>query len=51
MVTPYAEETIEHAMRDELARGGQVFFVHNRIDTLPAMQALLQRLVPSVASA
>ena len=28
------------------ARGGQVFFVHNRIDTLPAMQALLQRLVP-----
>jgi len=46
MVTPYAEETIERAMRDELARGGQVFFVHNRIDTLPAMQALLQRLVP-----
>ena len=46
MVTPYAEETIELAIRDELARGGQVFFVHNRIDTLPAMQALLQRLVP-----
>jgi transcription-repair coupling factor (superfamily II helicase) len=46
MVTPYAEETIERAIRDELARGGQVFFVHNRIDTLPAMQALLQRLVP-----
>jgi transcription-repair coupling factor (superfamily II helicase) len=46
MVTPYAEATIERAIRDELARGGQVFFVHNRIDTLPAMQALLQRLVP-----
>jgi transcription-repair coupling factor (superfamily II helicase) len=46
MVTPYAEETIERAIRDELDRGGQVFFVHNRIDTLPAMQALLQRLVP-----
>jgi transcription-repair coupling factor (superfamily II helicase) len=46
MVTPYAEATIEQAIRDELARGGQVFFVHNRIDTLPAMQALLQRLVP-----
>ena len=46
MVTPYAEETIERAIRAELARGGQVFFVHNRIDTLPAMQALLQRLVP-----
>jgi transcription-repair coupling factor (superfamily II helicase) len=46
IVTPYAEETIERAIRDELARGGQVFFVHNRIDTLPTMQALLQRLVP-----
>ena len=46
MVTPYAEETIERAIRDELSRGGQVFFVHNRIDTLPAMQVLLQRLVP-----
>ena len=46
MVTPYAEETIVRAIRDELARGGQVFFVHNRIETLPAMQALLLRLVP-----
>jgi transcription-repair coupling factor (superfamily II helicase) len=43
---PYAEETIAQAIRAELARGGQVFFVHNRIDTLPAMQALLHRLVP-----
>src|SRR5712691_7987612 len=50
MVTPYAEETIERAIRAELARGGQVFFVHNRIDTLPAMQALLQRLVPECRS-
>ena len=33
MVAPYAEETIERAIRDELTRGGQVFFVHNRIDT------------------
>jgi len=46
MVTRYDEETIARAIRDELARGGQVFFVHNRIDTLPAMQALLLRLVP-----
>lgn len=47
MVLPYAEATIEQAIRAELERGGQVFFVHHRIDTLPAMQALLQRLVPA----
>ncbi len=46
MVTPYNDTTITEAIRAELARHGQVFFVHNRIDTLPAMQALLQRLVP-----
>lgn len=46
IVALYSEETITQAIRDELARGGQVFFVHNRIDTLPAMQSLVQRLVP-----
>jgi transcription-repair coupling factor (superfamily II helicase) len=45
-VVPYAEETIQKAIRQELARGGQVFFVYNQIDTLPAMQAMLERLVP-----
>ena len=45
-VVPFSEETIQQAIRQELARGGQVFFVHNHIDTLPAMQVLLERLVP-----
>jgi transcription-repair coupling factor (superfamily II helicase) len=46
MVTPFSDEIIQQAIRHELARGGQVFFVHNRIETLPAMQAFLERLVP-----
>jgi transcription-repair coupling factor (superfamily II helicase) len=46
VVTPFADETLRHAIRQELARGGQVFFVHNHIETLPAMQTLLHRLVP-----
>lgn len=46
IVTPFREEVIQQAIRDELGRGGQVFFVHNRIDTLPAMHTMLQRLVP-----
>jgi transcription-repair coupling factor (superfamily II helicase) len=45
-VVPFAEETIQQAIRRELARGGQVFFVHNHIDTLPAIQTMLERLVP-----
>jgi transcription-repair coupling factor (superfamily II helicase) len=46
MVVPFAEETIRQAIKQELTRGGQVFFVHNRIDSLPAMKGLLERLVP-----
>jgi transcription-repair coupling factor (superfamily II helicase) len=46
IVAPYAEETIRQAIQDELGRGGQVFFVYNRIDVLPAVRAMLSRLVP-----
>ena len=46
IVTPFSEETIQQAIRQELERGGQIFFVHNRIDTLPALQALVNELVP-----
>ncbi len=45
-VVPFAEETIQQAIRQELARGGQVFFVHNHIETLPGIQTMLERLVP-----
>lgn len=46
IVAPYSEDTIARAIRAELSREGQVFFVHNHIETLPAMQELLLRLVP-----
>jgi transcription-repair coupling factor (superfamily II helicase) len=46
IVTPFSQDTIQQAIRQELRRGGQVFFVHNRIDTLPALKALLAELVP-----
>jgi transcription-repair coupling factor (superfamily II helicase) len=46
IVAPFSREVIQNAIRQELARGGQIFFVHNRIDTLPAMQMMLAELVP-----
>jgi transcription-repair coupling factor (superfamily II helicase) len=45
-VLPFDDETLQRAIRQEQARGGQVFFVHNHIDTLPAIKQLLTRLVP-----
>jgi transcription-repair coupling factor (superfamily II helicase) len=37
---------IERAIRHELERKGQVFFVHNRVESIFSIAALIQRLVP-----
>jgi len=45
-VTEFDEEIIRDAVRRELRRGGQVFFVHNRVQSIEAMGRLLRKLVP-----
>ena len=47
-VLPFAEETIREAVNREIRRGGQVFFVHNRVQTLPAMERFLREILPGV---
>jgi transcription-repair coupling factor (superfamily II helicase) len=42
----FDEEVIREAIRAEIARGGQVFFVHNRVKDIEAMASLVQGLVP-----
>ena len=46
VIMPFSEEIIERAVRQELARQGQVFFVHNHIASLPVVNSMLKRLVP-----
>lgn len=43
----FNEKVIKDAINYELQRGGQVFFIHNRIQDLEEVAALVQRLVPS----
>ncbi|MEY4065838.1 MAG: transcription-repair coupling factor [Pseudomonadota bacterium] len=45
-VCPFDENTIRDAIKYELARGGQLFFVHNRVEDLPAVEKYLLKLVP-----
>ena len=45
-VVRFAEETIRDAIRYEIQRGGQVFFIHNRIENIKEVAGLIQRLVP-----
>src|SRR5499427_5960368 len=41
----FSRGVIKEALDRELARGGQVFFVHNRVQSLPSMAKLVQELV------
>ncbi len=45
-VGPYSPRLVRQAILRELERGGQIFFVHNRVHTIDAMKAHLQKLVP-----
>ncbi len=44
----FSEALIKDAIYKEVHRGGQVFFVHNRVKSLPDITALIQRLCPDV---
>jgi transcription-repair coupling factor (superfamily II helicase) len=46
MVRRFNRTVIKEAIERELERGGQVFFVHNRVQSLPSMARFLQELVP-----
>lgn len=50
-VSVFDEKLIAHAIREELARGGQAFFVHNEINKLPRLHAMLVRNIPSLRCA
>jgi transcription-repair coupling factor (superfamily II helicase) len=45
-VVQFSETVIKSAIELELSRGGQVFFIHNRVETIDTIAALLKRLMP-----
>src|SRR5207244_3336482 len=45
-VVKFDPQVIGRAIRHELARGGQVYFVHNRVESIFSIGDLVQRLVP-----
>ena len=48
-VIRFSEEIIRDAITYEISRGGQVFFIHNRIENIKEVAGLLQRLVPNAS--
>ncbi len=45
-VVRFDEETIRDAVSYEIQRGGQIYFIHNRIENIKEVAGLIQRLVP-----
>ncbi|NJO68636.1 MAG: transcription-repair coupling factor, partial [Bacteroidetes bacterium] len=44
----FNEETIKEAIDYETSRGGQVFFIHNRVDNLPTIEMMINKACPGV---
>ncbi|WP_298532515.1 transcription-repair coupling factor [uncultured Algibacter sp.] len=45
-VIRFNEESIRDAVSYEIERGGQIFFIHNRIENIKEVAGMIQRLVP-----
>ncbi|MCP4634198.1 MAG: transcription-repair coupling factor [candidate division Zixibacteria bacterium] len=48
-ITPFSEKAIIEAVLREVDRGGQVFFVHNRVQSIDAMYRYLKKILPQVS--
>ncbi|MGF1531756.1 MAG: transcription-repair coupling factor [Puniceicoccaceae bacterium] len=47
-IKPWSEKLIRDAIRFELGRGGQIFFLHNRVQTIHAKAEEIRQIVPEV---
>ncbi|MCS7204541.1 MAG: transcription-repair coupling factor [Leptospiraceae bacterium] len=47
-VLEYSDEILKEAILRELDRGGQIFYLHNRIQTLPFIAEKIHQLVPNI---
>lgn len=47
-ILPFSEKTVYNAVNKEVKREGQVFFLHNRVETIYSMAERLRELLPNV---
>jgi transcription-repair coupling factor (superfamily II helicase) len=47
-IDEYNEDRVAQAIRREVERGGQVFYLHNRVESLDDTRRLIERLVPEM---
>jgi len=47
LILPFSEKTIKEAVKTELKRKGQVYYLHNRVETIKTVENFLGNLVPT----
>jgi transcription-repair coupling factor (superfamily II helicase) len=45
-VAPFSETLVQRVIQEEMARDGQVFLVHNRVESIDSLAAMVKKLVP-----
>lgn len=48
LVLPYSKKTVKKAIEFELKRGGQIYFLHNRIETIGVIKKEIEKLVKNI---
>lgn len=45
-ISPFSEKIIKKAVEEEISRGGQVYYLHNRVETIDMVKKFLEKLIP-----
>ena len=45
-ISPFREKIIRRAIEEEIKRGGQIYYLHNRVETIEKIKDFLERLIP-----
>jgi len=45
-ILPFSEKTIKEAIKNEIKRKGQIYYLHNRVETIQAVKKFLENLLP-----
>jgi len=48
LVRPWSKEIIKKAILQEISRGGQIYYLHNRVETIEAVKKFLEKLLPEI---
>jgi len=46
-ILPFSEKTVKSAIENEISRKGQIYYLHNRIETIGTVKNFLEKLIPA----